>query len=247
MTQHPEGSPAGWEARPQQYGQPENVPSYEQPAQPGQAGPNQYGQPGPANQYGQPGQPSAYGQSDGAAQYGQPGQSGPYGHPNQPGQPQQGWGQPGYSQQQQQPWASQPPGQQQPWAPQQGQPPHGQPPYGQAPYGQGVAPLSQSDERLWGTLAHISIPFIGFVGPLIAYLVFKDRSPWLKATSTEALNFSILYTILQFVCTLLITVGIGAILFPLVLVAGLVLCILAAIAANKGEQYKYPVNWRLIK
>ena len=27
---------------------------------------------------------------------------------------------------------------------------------------------------------HISIPFFGLVGPLIAYLVFKDRSPLLK-------------------------------------------------------------------
>ena len=42
------------------------------------------------------------------------------------------------------------------------------------------APMSPSDERLWATLTHISIPFFGFVGPLIAYLVFKDRSPWLK-------------------------------------------------------------------
>ena len=42
-------------------------------------------------------------------------------------------------------------------------------------------------------------------------------------------------------------VVIGAILLPLIFIGGLVLCILAAIASNKGEQYKYPVNWRLIK
>ena len=38
-----------------------------------------------------------------------------------------------------------------------------------------------------------------------------------------------------------------AILLPLIFIAALVLCIMAAIAANKGEAYRYPVNWRLIK
>ena len=37
--------------------------------------------------------------------------------------------------------------------------------------------MSPSDEKLWATLTHICIPFFGFIGPLIAYLVFKDRSP----------------------------------------------------------------------
>jgi len=57
--------------------------------------------------------------------------------------------------------------------------------------------MTQSDERLWATLSHISIPFIGVVGPLIVYLVFKDRSAFLKDQGTESLNFSILYTIAQ--------------------------------------------------
>ena len=85
------------------------------------------------------------------------------------------------------------------------------------------------------------------VGPLIAYLVFKDRSPWLKESTTEALNFSILYTIAQVVSSILTLVVIGGILLPLIGIAALVLCILAAIASNKGEQYRYPVNWRMVK
>ncbi|MBA3530270.1 MAG: DUF4870 domain-containing protein [Propionibacteriaceae bacterium] len=108
-------------------------------------------------------------------------------------------------------------------------------------------PVSQSDEKLWATLTHISIPFFGFVGPLIVYLVFKDRSHWLKDNSVEALNFSILYSVAQIVSTMLTVALIGALLLPLVFVGGLILCILAAVAANKGQFYKYPVNWRLIK
>ena len=40
---------------------------------------------------------------------------------------------------------------------------------------------------------------------------------------------------------------VAVILLPIIAIGGLVLCILAAIASNKGEQYKYPVNWRIIK
>jgi uncharacterized Tic20 family protein len=130
--------------------------------------------------------------------------------------------------------------------PQQGYPPQQ---YNQpgSPQYVGQTPVSESDEKTWGLLAHISIPFIGFVGPLIVYLVYKDRSPWLKDASTEALNFSILYTIASVVCSILISLLIGAILLPIVFIAALIFCILAAVAANRHELYRYPVNWRIVK
>ena len=107
--------------------------------------------------------------------------------------------------------------------------------------------MSDSDERLWATLSHISIPFIGVIGPLIAYLAFKDRGAFIKSQATESLNFSILYTIAQVISSILVGVVIGAILLPIVFIGGLVLCIMAAMAANKGQDYRYPVNWRLVK
>jgi len=107
--------------------------------------------------------------------------------------------------------------------------------------------VAPSDEKLWATLAHISIPFIGFLGPLVTYLIYKDRSQWIKDNSVEALNFSILYSIAQVVSIILTAVVIGSILLPLIGIGALILCIMAAMAANKGDFYKYPVNWRIIK
>jgi uncharacterized Tic20 family protein len=46
---------------------------------------------------------------------------------------------------------------------------------------------------------------------------------------------------------ILVFILIGALLFPLLLVANLVFCILAAVAASKGEHYRYPVAIRLLK
>ena len=132
----------------------------------GQQTPLPYGQQIPPP-YGQP-TPQGYPQQgyDPNGGYQQPGYQA-YGDPNQQGYAQQGYGQQGYEQQG--------------GAPQQ----YGQPGYPQQPYGQpGLPPVSESDEKTWAIISHISIPFFGFIGPLIAYLVYKDRSAWLKQVTT---------------------------------------------------------------
>lgn len=206
------------------------------------------GQPGPPSpDQGAPEFPSQVGPPKGsyAPQPGPPPQAS---YPPQAGQPPQG----GYP-----PYASQAPqsGYGQPYGPPQSGPHPGYPPpvdpgrrYPPQPYGQApmAGPLSVSDEKLWSTLSHISIPFVGFLGPLIVYLAFRERGPFVRAHAIESLNFSILYSIAQVACVVLSVVGIGAILLPLVGIAALVLCILAALAANRGELYAYPVNWRLV-
>ena len=108
--------------------------------------------------------------------------------------------------------------------------------------------MSESDEKTWGIISHISIPFFWFVGPLIGYLMYKDRSPYLKQVTTEALNFSILYSIVQVVGCDHCRSSFGLInLWPLVFIVALIFCIMATMAASRHEFYKYPVNMRFIK
>ena len=135
-------------------------------------------------------------------------------------------------------------------------PPPAVPQYGAAPgytapqYAAAApAPLSDSDQRLWATLAHIGPIIIGFVAPLVIWLVFKDRGRYVEDQSKEALNFQITLTIAS-VAVFFLGIATGAIgwllFFPLG-IGGLVLMIMAAIAANKGEAYRYPLNIRFIK
>ncbi|CAA9293334.1 MAG: hypothetical protein AVDCRST_MAG61-509 [uncultured Friedmanniella sp.] len=140
---------------------------------------------------------------------------------------------------QQTPWSYRHPGQPAAGYPQPGSLPPGYPP-------QGLVPVSPSDEKLWALLSHLSIPFFGFVVPLVVYLVFRDRSRWLKDSALEALNFSILYTIAITASAILTVALIGLLLLPLVWVLAVVLCLLAAVAANRHELYRYPLNWRLV-
>jgi uncharacterized Tic20 family protein len=120
--------------------------------------------------------------------------------------------------------------------------------------GAAPAPLSQSDERLWATLIHVGGILIGFLSPLIGYLVLKDRSAFAREHSATALNFQITLAIAHAVNTVLsiVTLGIwwitvGWLISAALWVVGVVFAIIAAIAANKGEPYRYPLAITFVK
>lgn len=107
--------------------------------------------------------------------------------------------------------------------------------------------LNDSQRRSWAMLAHLGGLFLGFLGPLIVYLVYKDRDPFVRDQSAEALNFQLTALLAWFVVFVLILVLIGLLLIPVLGLAELVMCIIAAAAANRGEAYRYPINLRFIR
>ena len=116
----------------------------------------------------------------------------------------------------------------------------------------------ESDERMWAMLGHLSafsafITGIGCVlGPLIVWLIKRDTLPFAGEQAKEALNFNITVIIAAIGLWILtvITLGIGLLLtIPLGLalfVGWLVLTIVAAVKANNGEHYRYPLTLRLV-
>ncbi|MCH5377676.1 MAG: DUF4870 domain-containing protein [Planctomycetes bacterium] len=102
------------------------------------------------------------------------------------------------------------------------------------------------DDRMWAALAHLSI-LIGLtsiVGPLVIWLVKRDTSAFVDDQAKEALNF-------QLSC-LIATLATAAscILSPLalvIIVGGIVYGVLAGVEANKGNWYRYPYTFRMIK
>ena len=121
--------------------------------------------------------------------------------------------------------------------------------------GAAPAPLSESDERLWATLTHISGlvgvvvfgGFLGWVGPLIAYLVLRQRSAYVTEHAKSALNFQITMVIAAVIAAFLWIVLIGFLLSIAVGVVVIIFSIMAAIAANKGQPYKYPLSINFVK
>ena len=108
-------------------------------------------------------------------------------------------------------------------------------------------PLSRGDEDRWALLTHLSVPVTGFVGPLVALLVLGDRSPWLRANALEALNFSLLYTLVVAVSGVLTVLLVGFAVLPVAFVAAVVPAVLAALAVRRHELYRYPVSCGLVR
>lgn len=109
------------------------------------------------------------------------------------------------------------------------------------------APMSDSDQRLWATLAHIGPLVLGFIAPLVIWLVYRERGQYVADQAKEALNFQIMVAIAATISSALTVVLIGFVLLPIVLIVALVLMIMAAMAANKGAAYRYPFSLRLVK
>jgi uncharacterized Tic20 family protein len=107
---------------------------------------------------------------------------------------------------------------------------------------QGLAPVSPSDARMWSMLTHIGGIFFGFIPGLVVYLVYKDRDPFIRRHAAQALNFQIIIAIGYIVSSILIFVVIGLFTGFLIWVASIVFSIMAAMAANKGEEYTYPLT-----
>ncbi|MDM7831555.1 DUF4870 domain-containing protein [Cellulomonas edaphi] len=154
-----------------------------------------------------------------------------HGQPAQPATPQQPYVQ--------QPYPGQP--HQQPYA---GQPGAQQPAWG-APVGQ---PLRPDDERTWAIVAHL-LPLIGvgFLAPLVIWLVFRGRGPYLEDQAKESLNFQLTLLIGAIVGAILLIVVVGILVLIAVGIASLVFAILAAVACSRYEWYRYPVSIRFVK
>lgn len=110
-----------------------------------------------------------------------------------------------------------------------------------------AAPLSDSDARLWASLAHFGGILFGFLPSLIIWLVYRERSSFVEGEAKEALNFQITALIASVVAGALTVIIIGFLLLPLVGIAVIVFSILGGLSANKGVAYRYPFALRLVK
>lgn len=152
-------------------------------------------------------------------------------------------------------------------------PPYAQPPasYPSSPYGAppagpvsypvqpyppayqaGYSALNPSEEATWASAAHwsalvASVVGLGFLGPLIVMLTQGTKSPRVRANAVESLNFEITFILAMIASVVLMLVLIGFVLVGLVPLVWFVLRIIASIQTANGQDYRYPVNLRLVK
>ena len=109
---------------------------------------------------------------------------------------------------------------------------------------QGSGPVG--DDTGLAVLAHLGGYFLTIIVPIVIYVMSETRSPFLRDHAREALNFNLTLYLGFFVSFVLILVVIGFLLLPAVALFGLVVSIQAAIAAGRGESYRYPLSIRFL-
>ncbi len=87
----------------------------------------------------------------------------------------------------------------------------------------------------------------GVVGPLVMWLIKKGEYPFVDEQGKEALNFQISIVIYAVVSAVLTLILIGIVLLIAVGILNIVCIILAAVKAQNGEHYRYPLSIRFIK
>ncbi|MFC1677122.1 DUF4870 domain-containing protein [Planctomycetota bacterium] len=107
---------------------------------------------------------------------------------------------------------------------------------------------------MWAMFCHLAglaayvFPFGGnIILPLILWQIKKDQYPFVDSQGKEAVNFQISVTIYAIATAPLFLICVGPFLFAAICLAAMVLLIIAAIKANNGEAYRYPLTIRFIK
>ncbi|KQX07099.1 MULTISPECIES: DUF4870 domain-containing protein [unclassified Leifsonia] len=120
------------------------------------------------------------------------------------------------------------------------------PPPPQNPYQAPGGNLSPADEKLWATLIHIGGILFGFLPALIGYLVLKDKGPFIREHTATALNFQITLLIVYVVGSILTLILIGFLILAAAWVLAIVFGIIAAVKANAGQLYTYPLTIKFV-
>ena len=115
------------------------------------------------------------------------------------------------------------------------------------------AQLLEDQARTWAMICHLSafvgiiIPFGSIIAPLVIWLIKRKESPFVDDQGKEALNFQLSVLVYAIISGLLIYIFIGYLLLLALIIFNYVMVIMAAIKANQGEMFRYPLCIRFIK
>lgn len=115
------------------------------------------------------------------------------------------------------------------------------------PYAAAPQPMSPADEKLWATLVHVGGLFFSFLPALLGFLILGSRGPFVRGHTATALNFQLTMLIASFAGAILSIIFIGIFVLIAVSVVVIIFSIMAAVAANRGEAYTYPLSITFVR
>lgn len=120
-------------------------------------------------------------------------------------------------------------------------------------------PATTPDERTAAVLSHLSAiiamvvtaGWLSFVGPLVMWFMYKDRSPFVRQAAAGSFNFNLWAWLMNVIAWVLLYSVVGIpVAVVLWIVAGLMTLwchIRGAMKASRGEPYRYPAQLRVLQ
>ncbi len=108
------------------------------------------------------------------------------------------------------------------------------------------------NERTWAMFCHLSafagyiIPFGGIIGPIITWAMKKDQYELVDDQGKEAINFNISIFIYYVISAILILALVGIPLLVALFFFRLIITVIAAVKANEGVRFRYPLCIRFL-
>ncbi|MBM6403578.1 DUF4870 domain-containing protein [Phycicoccus sp. CSK15P-2] len=115
--------------------------------------------------------------------------------------------------------------------------------------------MTVQEEKTWGLAAHgitlavmvVTSGTLGFVAALVMYLLYRDRGPFVRSHTANALNIQITTIIGIVVSIVLMFVLIGFVTIFLVAVYSLVMPVIGMVKANNGEWWDPPMTPKFVR
>lgn len=122
------------------------------------------------------------------------------------------------------------------------------------------APAVGADERSMMLVAHLSAPvatllsagWLPFLGPLLVWLVYKDRSPAVRTAAAGAFNFNLSLTVIYWLlwASVIVTLFVGLLwavpAWIVLFVVQVWVHVKAVLRATAGQVYHYPLQLRVL-
>ncbi|WP_083701458.1 DUF4870 domain-containing protein [Tersicoccus sp. Bi-70] len=97
----------------------------------------------------------------------------------------------------------------------------------------------------------ISVGWLGFVGPLVIWFVYREGSPFVRRTAAGAFNFTVtiwLANLVAWICFFtIILIPVAIILWIAAFLVAIIFHVSGAIRANRGELYVYPLQIPILR
>lgn len=112
-------------------------------------------------------------------------------------------------------------------------------------------PPSPGEEQGVSIAVHIGGLVTSIIVPLILWLLYKDRSPFLSEHAKAALNWQILllpgYLVAWVLMALPIIGFLGGLLQFAIFIISAIFCVLSAVAASNRQPARYPIDLKIVK